>query len=449
MERFLFKKIELWLVLLLLLLGLIGTILFGWMVLYYARGGQKAAPLPEIAHSIAEWPQPAIDLLQNGLKRTLQPQLQPFQDFSYLQIDDPAFEDDGFILVPGYREEYGHTAVYLYSLADQAVVHSWLPPIAEIREATTIRDWTTDEVNYRALSPVLLEDGGLVFHSGNGPLARIDACGGLVWASDNKFHHAIEQTAEGGFAVAIRLAKEDPRSLIREGLRYVPFLEDGMAIVDAEGNLAHSWSLRELLEAQGYQGLLYGVGRMHADRLHINDVQPVLESDGIVQKGDLFISIRELSAVALFRPSTEQILWLQVGPWVKQHDVDYHGDGIITVYGNDVAQREGGKEQLLFDSNRIYQVDLRSKETTTIFDGPMQNVATLTQGLHEVLANGDVFVEEQNQGVLHRLSEAGSRWRFVNTQNEDYIGAIHWSRYVPAGDPSLAWLGAVTCPAEG
>ena len=42
----------------------------------------------------------------------------------------------------------------------------------------------------------------------------------------------------------------------------------------------------------------------------------------------------ELSAVFLYRPSSQKIIWLKNGPWLKQHDVDYMGEGIFTIFDN-------------------------------------------------------------------------------------------------------------------
>ncbi|MCH8857610.1 MAG: hypothetical protein IIA03_15585, partial [Proteobacteria bacterium] len=50
---------------------------------------------------------------------------------------------------------------------------------------------------------------------------------------------------------------------------------------------------------------------------------------------DVVLSARNISTVFLFRPSTGKIVWLKTGPWLNQHDVDYHGNGNYTIFGND------------------------------------------------------------------------------------------------------------------
>ena len=55
--------------------------------------------------------------------------------------------------------------------------------------------------------------------------------------------------------------------------------------------------------------------------------------DKYVKKGDIAFSSRHLSTVFLYRPD-EKIIWLKSGPWLAQHDIDYLGEGIFSIYGN-------------------------------------------------------------------------------------------------------------------
>ena len=45
-------------------------------------------------------------------------------------------------------------------------------------------------------------------------------------------------------------------------------------------------------------------------------------------KNDLVISLRNLSTILVYRPSTK-IKWLKTGPWINNHDAQYLGDGIF------------------------------------------------------------------------------------------------------------------------
>ena len=79
------------------------------------------------------------------------------------------------------------------------------------------------------------------------------------------------------------------------------------------------------------------------DPTHLNDIQPVLDDGPYWKKGDLFLSLRNISTVMLYRPSTDEILWIKRGPWIAQHDVDILDDHRISIYDNDVEARAPGK----------------------------------------------------------------------------------------------------------
>lgn len=108
MEKLLFKKVELWLVAILAILGLIGALLFGWAVQYKAKGGSRGGQFGALLLDIAELPTPLIKLY-NDLPRTLAPQKFEFTEFSYLKRHDAAFQDDGILLVSGWNKKVGST----------------------------------------------------------------------------------------------------------------------------------------------------------------------------------------------------------------------------------------------------------------------------------------------------------------------------------------------------
>lgn len=64
-EKFLFKKIEIWLVLIILLLFFIGTILYGGLVRSYLIAGNRFGFIGEIAIFLAELPTKPAKIMNN------------------------------------------------------------------------------------------------------------------------------------------------------------------------------------------------------------------------------------------------------------------------------------------------------------------------------------------------------------------------------------------------
>ena len=74
----------------------------------------------------------------------------------------------------------------------------------------------------------------------------------------------------------------------------------------------------------------------------------------------------------------------------------------------------------------------------------MIDVKTPTQGLHQILENGDLFIEETDKFKIHRFGKSKKRWEFVNYLGSNKIGSIHWSRYLTKNS-NFSWLNNLTC----
>jgi len=184
---------------------------------------------------------------------------------------------------------------------------------------------------------------------------------------------------------------------------------------------------------------LYGIGIPEQDLIHLNDVEIILKNDAFVKKGDLVFSLRNLSTVFLYRPSSKKIIWLKNGPWLKQHDVDYIGDGNFTIFDNGVIDDAYFSEikenqpahRYIKNNNSIMNYNMKNDTITKIFLLTEKNsIFTPTQGLHRILRNKDVFVEESDMAILHRVSKDQKLvWSYVHNISKEFIGSQHWSRY--------------------
>ena len=74
----------------------------------------------------------------------------------------------------------------------------------------------------------------------------------------------------------------------------------------------------------------------------------------------------------------------------------------------------------------------------------MINIKTPTQGLHEILKNGDIFIENTDNFELIRLSENNIRWKYYNYLGNERIGSIHWSRYLDK-NTNFDWIESFNC----
>jgi len=359
---------------------------------------------------------------------------------NYIKLIDKNFSDDGFILFSGFNSKFGSSITSLFSLQKNKIIHSWIPPIEEINLLTPdfVKDYNLKK-NYRMQHPLLNSEGELIFSSGEGPLVKIDKCSNLIWAINRHFHHSIEFYKNNLIISPIVLNK----SLNKK----YPVLNHGFAIVDLiTGNIIKEFSAFEILEKNGFQGLLFGVGEFEYDRIHLNDVEVIRQTDNYVEEGDLILSSKHLSSVFLYRPNTNKIIWLKTGPWLNQHDIDYLGNGLFSIFGNDTFRynRMNTHDVFYKNNNNIYLMDIKSNKVTKIFENFMKDIKTPTQGLHQILKNGDLFIEETDTFKIHRFGNKIKRWEFVNFLTPNEIGSLHWSRYLPY-NTELNWLNEKNC----
>src|SRR5215472_11496219 len=146
-ERLMFKTVELWIVLLIVMFGTIAALLFGWAV---QRGGR----LGHYALEIARVPNPAMEWMILGWN----PQLVDFHEFETLKPytgDDPSAP---FILVSAYSDRYNVATAYLYDLKSNEKVYEWIPPVDAINKLSSQAD-ITDQSLYQTQHPYLMPNG--------------------------------------------------------------------------------------------------------------------------------------------------------------------------------------------------------------------------------------------------------------------------------------------------
>jgi hypothetical protein len=364
--------------------------------------------------------------------RQLQRNLFPFTG---LQRRDPEFNDPGYLLLSRFSQGRSQVIVELLRLSDGRILHTWIPPLEEILRRGRISSFDNSKDGYRAQHPLLLPDGSLVCSCGEGPLVRIDKHSRLLWLVPEHFHHSIERDHKGNLVVPIR---NEPGLIGYDWTR-----DDGYAVVSPDGEVLVRHSVAAILMRNGYAGLYLGVDQVSSDRIHLNDAQPINRDAGVARVGDVALSSRTLSTVFLYRPSTDEIVWLKTGPWLRQHDVNLVEGNRYSVFGNDVYARTGkNREELFGDSSQVYLFDPTTQEVATPYAEVLRslNVRTVFSGRSRVLSNGDVFIEESDAHRLLRVSPGAVRWEYVNGESAQWTGALHWCRYLAPDKIDLSWM---------
>lgn len=445
LSKILFYKVELWIVLLLIISGLILCVLFGWIIKNSLSNPSDMDSFHSLAVKIASLPDYTLQLVESGVEfsggKLIQRNIQIIKFDGPVGLDkiDQSFNETGMLLVSAYSDTHGISTAYLYDLKKQKRLWEWVPDYDEIVEMTPSLKMEKDagnssqaEINrayFLTQHPYLVDDGSILFTAGEGILARIDVDSKTLWTSDRHYHHSIERMHDGNFIVPVVIEQSE-----------YDFRDDGYAIVTPEGEIIEERSVAGILLRNGYRGLLFGVGIFESDRTHVNDAQPILEDDEYVHRGDIAISIRHLSTVFLYRPSEDRVIWLQTGPWINQHDIDYLGNGKFSIFGNDFVRDRGWID---YGNSNVYTYNMSDGKIDKPYNKVFKqfNIQTPTQGLQRFLNDGDIFVSMTDAHHLLRLNSDHIRWTYSSPlKTAGSIGALHWSRYFHREELNLEWL---------
>ena len=323
----------------------------------------------------------------------------------------------GYLVVARYfphrhRSDTGDApaVVEIIDLNRRKVVHSWKPVL-----------------DYRLRRFNVLPDGSLVA-GGWRVTFRMDACSNVVWEQRLRTHHSYERGADGNFW--------SPEYLVPNTLPHMnpDFMEDGFVRFSPAGEVLSRVSLSGALTRAGHRHLLYGTKARYGSLLQMNDVEPVLQDGPFWRRGDLFVSLRAVSVVLLYRPAADEVLWLQAGPWQRQHDVDVVSDSEISVYSNNTFRDEDDNPRVL-GANEIYVHDFATGKARSPWREAMRrhDVRTMFRGGATLFGDGGVMLEEADQGRVLMLSPDGEEvWSYVNRASDGMVYQILASRWLDA-----------------
>ncbi len=273
-------------------------------------------------------------------------------------------------------------------------------------------------------------------------LYGLDACSEKVWSQYGVLlHHATESDGAGGWWIP---GYVEPSGVERVG---AGFTDDSLVRLGPRGEILWQKSLTQILLDHGMEHALFTAGDYQDDPIHLNDIEPVLEDGPYWKKGDLFLWLRHLSLVVLYRPSEGRLVWSRQGPWMAQHDVDVLDDHRIAVFSNNAYN--AGYGDYVRGSNEVLVYDFATGEVTSPWRDALLalGVKTRSEGLAEVTPAGNLVIEDENNGRLLILGPDGQLLAsYLNRAGDGSIFTMGWSRIVA---PALAESALAAVSARG
>ena len=465
-EKFLSLKISLRFFILIFLAFILFLIFFSGVVRHTTIGGSKFGKFGLFAESIAKFPRDVGIIIDRGLNRHL-------NNMSVIPINDEIVETSdlkifnenkfsgGYLIFSAYSTDYKANIVYLYDLNKKKNIWKWIPNPAEILKNEPLLEtakgkyslnigWNADDIQYsrkifHPRHPLLMKDGGIIFHPGAGaPLVRLSACSEMEWVNYNFFHHSIEKIDEDKIMATIT-TKINKDNNIGKFIK-----DDGYAIVDTKnGNILKEESVTNILIANDYEYLVLG-RPFSTNIIHLNDSQPILINDDYVNQGDIAFSSRHLSTVFLYRPKDKKIIWLKSGPWLGQHDIDYLGEGVSSIYGNNNYLNMPGYKINRINPNaknatKLYFFDSKNNVVTTPFEKPMNSIEfnRNSSGTQRLIDTNKLFLDIDYS--LYFMDKEELIWKFDKKVGKENKSFFRWSTYFTNQEMNLDWIDKTKC----
>jgi hypothetical protein len=421
------------------------------------RGPATAALLAVAAVAFAGTPGPSGNLdvggtVGSGRWHTARPasqvpltdaqreEIERLRSIGYLAASKPAPALSGVVVHDRARAYQG---LNLYSSGDHAgaalmdmdgnVLHEWHYDFLSAWPDRT-EDASNEGAGYWRY--VYLYDNGdmLGIYEGLG-LVKVDKDSRLIWSHYGGEHHALDVAPDGRIYVLTREAHMVPRINPAS-----PTLEDFITILDPDGHVVQSQSVLEAFENSDFSNVIDVNGmRRIGDIFHTNAIR-VLDgrlADKIpaFRKGNVLVSLRQLSVVAVVDMRLGKVVWALSGMWRAQHDPKILPDGHMMVFDN-----KGGDR-----SSRVIEFDPVTQAVSWTYSGTEEAPFYSEMcGAAQRFPNGDTLITESDYGRAFEVIPDGTIvWEFLNPKrlgsNHQLIATVFEMIRIPPGFPTN-WL---------
>jgi hypothetical protein len=275
-------------------------------------------------------------------------------------------------------------------------------------------------------------------------LYKIDPSGKIIWKNDSLvIHHGMNLNKDGDiWACSILPGKASGKYIL--GDKEVFYNDYRITKFDNEtGEILFDKSITEILKENNLSNYLFKSADIK-EPIHLNDVQPALKTTQYYQEDDVFISLRNISMILHYRPSTNELINMLEGPFINQHDVDILNDSTLVIFNNNTYvdikrdSREPHEDTTrLVNAGKFYSnivsYSFRSDNFSFIGDSVFRanKIFTINEGLIEFIDPDTYFVEEQNSGLLWVISDDKVIYKNVlKSRYEGYHHLSNWTRIV-------------------
>ncbi len=430
-----FKKIEIWILYLVIIIFVIVTFFFGALVRQELVGSTKFGNLSKFALIISEIPV-NIKRIYNLSKdpgdamRAQDDHINKAKLKNYFSMNR-----DELLILSRFDGSTSKSLVEIIDLKDFKVIHKYDPNIAQIIKKAEENNEdeffrikiNSNEKRFIFYHPYVDSYGNLITHAEDGPIFKLDICSNIDWVqSDERYHHSVEKDHEGNFWIPAYL--EPYSDTMKKYRKRTGLLDDAITKISDEGKTLYKKSIFDIL----IEGKVIKYNHVYIDNdpFHLNDIQPVLKDGDYWKQGDLFLSLRNINTIVLYRPSENKVLKVITGPFYMQHDVDIISDNEISIFNNNYLFTKNGPKN---ENVEILIYNFTNDTFSKSFKNSIEEISIKTSagGLSDFLNDGSILIEEQQKGRLLLIDKNEElEWEYVNKTDDDKIYQLNWSRII-------------------
>jgi hypothetical protein len=360
---------------------------------------------------------------------------------NYLEISPGSNVLAGFLLT-SFISENGANAVLLINLSNRSERKIDLPvsvvdpkKISDILIGSEPKRQTSFSSRHRVWHPYLSQEGILTYIIPWNDLISVDIkTGQEKWRVHGAFHHSIEVETNGDFWVC---GAVDPGSIPSQNSKNHHcnklFEDQALVKVSQSGKILQLISVADLILKSGLEYLLYGLSNpnVNLDPIHLNQITPILSDSGVFKKGQILVSLRNLSTILLVDPESHSIVWHCSGKWMNQHCVMHGGPSTFTLLDN--HSFVNGEHWLNSDwKTRAITHNIETGESAEILvngESPINFYIPIEGRLIDVNC-GNWLIEDCLQGTIMIFSNQKLVFKWSNLYQDGTVGITSWSRYI-------------------
>ncbi len=339
-------------------------------------------------------------------------ELDQLQALGYIEgVPDPELKNSGVVL---NRKDLSYNGVNFYYSAKSNVA------LLIDMDGKEIHRWSQEGYFGHAH---LLPDGSLIATTKEERIFKLDKRSRMVWQHERRVHHDFDVTPDGRIYALIREPRQVP-ALHPE----IPVLDDGILILDRDGNPIEEFSILRTFLNSPYRFLRRYVSHLKGDKskgdldiLHVNHVEVFdgrLSSFGpLYKKGNILIGIRNNHSIAVIDGDTHQTAWLW-GPSNLgfPHHPTLLENGNLLIFNNGTPQRKQSK---------ILELDPRTDQIVWLYT--KDDFFSEFRGSNQRLPNGNTLITESDTGYVFEVTKGGEEvWRFANPDIDGGVRAPIW-----------------------